>query len=140
MHASELAGNYHELIFELNKVNSGQLLLGVLANLERELLVEDTGQRALAVQLLARMFAAKGSALAHSYRPLFATFLARFRDVDETVRLIMCECARHLIADHEEVAAAVWRELLQRLRDQAERVRQGEPTNKRQACVLIFRS
>jgi hypothetical protein len=121
---SALQADYHEIIYELNKLGAPLLLVGVLPNLEKELTVEDAGVRLLATRQLARMFAAKGGQLAQQYRPLFATFLRRFGDADDKVRLVMCEHARALVVHHPEHAAAPCAaELQERLRDTAEDVR-----------------
>ena len=45
-HVAEAAlrDSYHEIIFELNKINSS-LLISILPNLEKELIVEDSGKK-----------------------------------------------------------------------------------------------
>ncbi len=122
---SAVAGDYHELIYELNRLGAAAqpILLGVLPNLEKELTVEDAAVRLRAVQLLVRMFAAKSGALAQQYRPLFATFVRRFGDADAHVRQTMCDYAAKIAANHEHAAAAVVGELKERLRDTSEPVR-----------------
>lgn len=56
--------------------------------------VDDIETRSKAVQLLSRMFAAKGSSLAANYRPLFATLLKRFNDKEVQIRLFMVAFAK----------------------------------------------
>ena len=133
---SELRGKVHELIFELNKVEP-RTLSGVLPLLEGELRVDSDELRTLSVQLLSRMFAARGSELHAQYPQLFAAFLARFGDKLPGVRCVMLEFAKYFMlrnaapraeADKNAPAALAERiglgkELLLRLRDLDEAVR-----------------
>ena len=133
---SELRGKVHELIFELNKVEP-RVLAGVLPLLEGELRVDSDELRTLAVQLLSRMFAARGSELHTEYPQLFAAFLGRFGDKLAGIRCVMLEFAKYFMlrnaapraeADRGAPAAlaeriGLGRELLLRLRDLDESVR-----------------
>lgn len=80
----------HRLIYELNTINPN-LLSSVLPRLESELKIDILEIRAEAVQLLANMFAAKGSQLPMNYHQLYSTFLGRFKDVNHSLRIVMVQ-------------------------------------------------
>jgi sister-chromatid-cohesion protein PDS5 len=98
---TDLSSRAYELIFELNFVNAS-LLLYVLPQLDQQLKVEDLETRSSAVQLLARMFAAKDSTLPSSYPHLFSAFLGRFKDVNHEIRIVMVQFAEHFIINQAD--------------------------------------
>lgn len=98
---TDLSSRAYELIFELNFVNAS-LLLYVLPQLDNQLKVEDLETRSSAVQLLARMFAAKDSTLPSSYPHLFSAFLGRFKDINPDIRIVMVQFAEHFIINQAD--------------------------------------
>jgi sister-chromatid-cohesion protein PDS5 len=98
---TDLHTKVHEIVFELNSV-APKVLINVLPNMEPELKFDDLDTRAQAVQLFARMFAAKESTMPHTYYQLFNTFLTRFKDIHEDIRCVMIEFAQHFILTQKD--------------------------------------
>lgn len=98
---SELKDKAHVLIWELNRADP-DLLLYVLPELEKELCVDILEKRKAAIKLLARMFSAKNSNLHLNYPSLFATFTARFNDIDASIRCTMLSFAPMFAVNHPE--------------------------------------
>jgi sister-chromatid-cohesion protein PDS5 len=121
---SELKERSHEIIYELYFLQPN-LLLYVLPQLENELKVETLETRSTAVQLLARIFAAKDNQTALNYHQLYNAFLGRFKDINPDIRIVMCEFAQHFLQNHTDpkLLQPVETLLEERLHDPEERVR-----------------
>ena len=98
---SELKDYAHVLIWELNRIDP-DILLYILPELDKELNVDILEKRKGAVTLLARMFSAQDSKLHLNYPSLFTTFLARFNDIEPTIRCEMLKFAPPFISNHPD--------------------------------------
>ncbi|ALC42216.1 pds5 [Drosophila busckii] len=117
-----ITSKIYDIIYELNQIN-GDLLVSVLPQLENKLLSTDVTERLRATTTLARMFSEKDSQLSKKYQPLLRTFLGRFCDITESVRVKCVQSSMHFLLNHPHLQSEIIEKLRVRHHDVDEMVR-----------------
>ncbi|EDW00733.1 sister chromatid cohesion protein PDS5 homolog B [Drosophila grimshawi] len=117
-----ITSKIYDIIYELNQINS-DLLISVLPQLENKLLSTDDAERLRATTLLARMFSEKDSELSTKYPQLLRSFLGRFCDITEPVRVKCVQSSMHFLLNHPHLQSEITQKLRMRHHDLDELVR-----------------
>ncbi|XP_022228919.2 sister chromatid cohesion protein PDS5 homolog B [Drosophila obscura] len=117
-----ITNKIYDIIYELNRINP-DLLYSVLPQLENKLLSTDDAERLKATTLLSRMFSEKDSQLSQKYPNLLRTFLGRFCDISEAVRVKCVQSSMHFLLNHPHLEPDITEKLRLRNHDLDENVR-----------------
>ncbi|XP_033251546.1 sister chromatid cohesion protein PDS5 homolog A-like isoform X2 [Drosophila miranda] len=136
-----ITNKIYDIIYELNRINP-DLLYSVLPQLENKLLSTDDAERLKATTLLSRMFSEKDSQLSQKYQNLLRTFLGRFCDISEAVRVKCVQSSMHFLLNHPHLEPDITEKLRLRNHDLDENVRHEVvmaivATAKREFSVVI---
>lgn len=88
------------IIYEVGKISPSVLttIIGTVTNC----LTSEDGKRHKAVELLGKLFCAKGSQLASKFGPSFRKWLQRYQDVEEETRLVLLHCLVEIIKTNKD--------------------------------------
>ena len=120
---SELNESAHELILELNKIDSN-LLTSVLPNMKQELQVEDFSTRHKATTVLLDMFTEPGTSLPAQYNELHNELVGRFNDTHSNIRLLMVKRGAHILRFHRQNFPTIEVVMAKKIKDPDEFVRE----------------
>jgi sister chromatid cohesion protein PDS5 len=113
------------IIIQLNDISS-KFLLYIMPTIAFQLKDEDVEIRSAIILLLSRMFSSKESTLIQDYNEIFGEFLARFNDIDSTIRIHMVKSMIDLVKNHPNYTMEkVNKYLGERIMDVDEKVRRN---------------